>query len=125
MSEAEAMKHPRRSEVFRDVGSAFHEPDDPDFIELVAATFEPDAALLLCSDGLSDMISSAVILRTVREQAGAPDRVVSRYRRGEPGRRQGQHYGGLRRRLTSRRPARRPTRRPNGGAHSTRHAQRG
>ncbi len=76
MSEADAMKHPRRSEVFRDVGSAFHEPDDPDFIELVEATFEPDAALLLCSDGLSDMVSSAVILRTVREQAGAPDRVV-------------------------------------------------
>ena len=76
ISEADAMKHPRRSEVFRDVGSAFHEPDDPDFIELIDATFEPDAALLLCSDGLSDMISSAVILRTVREQAGAPDRVV-------------------------------------------------
>ena len=76
MSEADAMKHPRRSEVFRDVGSAFHEPDDPDFIELVTETFEPDAALLLCSDGLSDMISSAVILRAVREQAGVPDRVV-------------------------------------------------
>jgi serine/threonine protein phosphatase PrpC len=76
MSEADAMKHPRRSEVFRDVGSAFHEPDDPDFIELVETTFETDAALLLCSDGLSDMLSSAVILRTVREQAGAPDRVV-------------------------------------------------
>jgi serine/threonine protein phosphatase PrpC len=76
ISEADAMKHPRRSEVFRDVGSAFHEPDDPDFIELVDATFEPDAALLLCSDGLSDMISSAVILRTVREHAGDPDRVV-------------------------------------------------
>ena len=76
ISEAEAMKHPRRSEVFRDVGSAFHEPDDPDFIELVEATLEPDAALLLCSDGLSDMVSAAVILRTVRAQAGAPDLVV-------------------------------------------------
>src|SRR5688572_14355084 len=76
ISEADAMKHPRRSEVFRDVGSAFHEPDDPDFIELVDAAFEPEAALLLCSDGLTDMISSAAILRTVREQAGAPDRVV-------------------------------------------------
>jgi serine/threonine protein phosphatase PrpC len=76
ISEADAMTHPRRSEVFRDVGSAFHEPDDPDFIELVETAFEPDAALLLCSDGLSDMISSALILRTVRQQAGAPDRVV-------------------------------------------------
>jgi serine/threonine protein phosphatase PrpC len=76
ISEAEAMKHPRRSEVFRDVGSSFHEPDDPDFIEVVEATLEPDAALLLCSDGLSDMISAAVILRAVRAHAGAPDRVV-------------------------------------------------
>jgi PPM family protein phosphatase len=76
LSEADAMKHPRRSEVFRDVGSAFHEPDDEDFIEVVTAALEPDAALLLCSDGLTDMISSAVILRTVREQAGAPERVV-------------------------------------------------
>lgn len=76
MSEADAMKHPRRSEVFRDVGSAFREPDDPDFIELVSATFEPDAALLLCSDGLTDMISSAVILRAIRAHAGDPDRVA-------------------------------------------------
>ena len=76
ISEADAMKHPRRSEVFRDVGSTFHEPDDDDFIELIDATFEPDAALLLCSDGLSDMVSSAVIRRTVREHAGDPDRVV-------------------------------------------------
>ncbi|HJU42111.1 MAG TPA: protein phosphatase 2C domain-containing protein [Vicinamibacterales bacterium] len=76
ISEVDAMKHPRRSEVFRDVGSAFHEPDDPDFIELVVAPFEPDAALLLCSDGLSDMISSAVILRTIRQHAGNPTRVA-------------------------------------------------
>jgi serine/threonine protein phosphatase PrpC len=76
ISETDAMKHPRRSEVFRDVGSAFHEPDDPDFIEIIEATFEPDAALLICSDGLSDMISSAVIVRTVREHAGDPEGVV-------------------------------------------------
>ena len=70
------MKHPRRSEVFRDVGSAFHEPDDPDFIELIEAAFEPDAAFLLCSDGLSDMVPSAVIERIVRAHAGDPDRIV-------------------------------------------------
>ena len=76
ISEAEAMKHPRRSEVFRDVGSAFHEPDDPDFIELIETSFEPDAAILLCSDGLSDMIPSAAIARAVRQHAGNPERVV-------------------------------------------------
>lgn len=76
ISEADAMKHPRRSEVFRDVGSAFHEPDDRDFIELVETTFEPDAAILLCSDGLSDMIASAEIEQAIRQHAGDPDSVV-------------------------------------------------
>jgi serine/threonine protein phosphatase PrpC len=77
ISEADAMKHPRRSEVFRDVGSTFREPDDPDFIELIDASFEPDAAVLLCSDGLSDMIPSALIERAVRQHAGDPDRIVN------------------------------------------------
>ena len=34
IAEAEAMRHPRRNEVFRDVGSEEHAPDDPDFIEI-------------------------------------------------------------------------------------------
>ncbi len=59
ISEAEAMRHPRRNEVFRDVGSEEHAPDDPDFIEMQRIPFEPDSALLLCSDGLSDQVASA------------------------------------------------------------------
>jgi serine/threonine protein phosphatase PrpC len=77
ISEVEAMQHPRRNEVFRDVGSAFREPDDPDFIEIVTTTFEPESALLLCSDGLSDMLPSTAIERTVRQHAGDPAAVVS------------------------------------------------
>src|SRR5581483_3139957 len=50
-TEAEAMKHPRRNEVYRDVGSEEHAPDDADFIEIQRVPFEPDCALLLCSDG--------------------------------------------------------------------------
>jgi serine/threonine protein phosphatase PrpC len=72
ISEAEAMRHPRRNEVFRDVGGAFHEPDDADFIEVIETTFGPDQALLLCSDGLSDMVASTVIERTIRQHAGDP-----------------------------------------------------
>src|ERR1051326_1981076 len=34
ISEAEAMRHPRRNEVYRDVGSEEHTPDDADFIEV-------------------------------------------------------------------------------------------
>ena len=37
LSEAEAMRHPRRNEVFRDVGSEEHTPDDADFIEVTSA----------------------------------------------------------------------------------------
>src|SRR5207245_6011901 len=34
ISEGEAMRHPRRNEVYRDVGSEAHEPLDADFIDL-------------------------------------------------------------------------------------------
>jgi len=72
ISEAEAMRHPRRNEVYRDVGSEEHAPDDADFIEVLRIAFEPDSALLLCSDGLSDLVTSGEILRTVMGNAGHP-----------------------------------------------------
>lgn len=74
LSETDAMHHPRRNEIFRDVGSSEHAPDDPDFIELRRIRFEPDSALLLCSDGLSDQVTSAEIRSTVRRHAGNPSR---------------------------------------------------
>ena len=76
LSEAEAMRHPRRNEVYRDVGSEPHEPGDPGFVDLLEVPFEPDAALLLCSDGLSDTVSSATIGQIVRTYAGHPYEVV-------------------------------------------------
>jgi hypothetical protein len=76
LSEAEAMRHPRRNEVFRDVGSEEHAPDDPDFIEILHIPFEPDSALLLCSDGLSDQVGSSEILSAVEGHAGEPQAAV-------------------------------------------------
>jgi len=58
------------------VGSREHTPDDPDFIELLSIPFEPDSALLLCSDGLSDQVTSGEILRTVLANAGHPGGAV-------------------------------------------------
>jgi serine/threonine protein phosphatase PrpC len=72
ISELDAMRHPRRNEVFRDVGSRLREPDDPDFIEVIVTRFDEDSAMLLCSDGLSDMLATTVIERTVRQRAGDP-----------------------------------------------------
>lgn len=76
ISEEEAMRHPRRNEIFRDVGSAPHGPDDEGFIELREVPFDADGALVLCSDGLSDLVPSAQILATVESHAGDPDGAV-------------------------------------------------
>lgn len=70
LTEAEAMKHPRRNEVYRDVGSEERTPDDEEFIDIVKFAFEPDSAFLICSDGLSDAISSDRILEIVEKNAG-------------------------------------------------------
>jgi PPM family protein phosphatase len=76
LSELEAMHHPRRNEVYRDVGSDPHQPDDPDFIDICEIGFEPDAALLLCSDGLTDLVDSCALYDIVRSFAGHPELVV-------------------------------------------------
>ncbi|MDP8979836.1 MAG: right-handed parallel beta-helix repeat-containing protein [Acidobacteriota bacterium] len=70
LSESAAMQHPRRNEVYRDVGSQPHEPDDADFIDILNLPFEPDTALLLCSDGLSDVLNAKQMLRIVEQNAG-------------------------------------------------------
>src|SRR5918992_1875145 len=76
LSEFEAMRHPRRNEVYRDVGSERHSPGDAEFVDVQQIPFEPDAALLLCSDGLSDLVDSTAILRTIGDLAGRPQDVA-------------------------------------------------
>ncbi|GAB3805939.1 hypothetical protein GCM10028819_40300 [Spirosoma humi] len=61
LTEAEAMSHPRRNEILREVGSTTHRVDDPDFLESDESDFLPGDQLLLCSDGLTDMITQAQI----------------------------------------------------------------
>jgi len=77
IGEVEAMQHPRRHEVYRDVGSALRDKDEPDYVEVIEDTFEDDAAILACSDGLTDMIPSATIERAVRLHAGDPAAVTT------------------------------------------------
>jgi PPM family protein phosphatase len=70
LTEKQAMQHPRRNEVFRDAGSMLRQPDDPQFIEIKSFLFRPDSALLLCSDGLSDYVSSSEIGQIVERFDG-------------------------------------------------------
>jgi PPM family protein phosphatase len=76
ITEAEAMQHPRRNEVFRDVGGTLHDKDDADFVEVIEERLERDEAILLCTDGLTDMVASVAIEQIVRRHAGQPQRVV-------------------------------------------------
>ena len=69
LTEEAAMRHPRRNEVFRDVGSMPRTPDDDDFIDIKRVPVPPDSALLLCSDGLSDVVPSRRILQVIEENA--------------------------------------------------------
>jgi serine/threonine protein phosphatase PrpC len=74
LTEKEAMQHPRRNEVFRDVGSAPRLSDDSQFIETRSFLFRDDAALLLCSDGLTDCVAASEIAAILERYDGDADR---------------------------------------------------
>ncbi len=73
IGEAEAMRHPRRNEVFRDVGSERREPGDANFIDSGRVEFDAETALLLCSDGLTDQVPAAEVQTILERHAGNPD----------------------------------------------------
>ena len=76
LTEAEAMGDPRRNQVFRDVGSHSHQPFDDEFIETKTFPFRSDAALLLCTDGLTDVVPNAEMNAIVQRYAGDPQHVA-------------------------------------------------
>lgn len=61
LTEEEAMRHPQRNIISRDVGSCFLYPDDDNYVEVASYPLESRTQLLLCSDGLCDMVSSKVM----------------------------------------------------------------
>jgi len=70
LSEEEAMAHPRRHEVFREVGSCARSANEEEFIEVRQCELAKDAAILLCSDGLSDHLTSRRIREIAERYAG-------------------------------------------------------
>jgi serine/threonine protein phosphatase PrpC len=77
LTEAEAMRHPRRNEVYRDVGTRLRRAEDAEFIEVRTCRFHRDAAILLCSDGLTDHLSSARVREIVERYEGDVERVAN------------------------------------------------
>ncbi len=74
LSEEEAMRHPRRNEINKALGFEAAISADSDFIEAGESPFLPGDMLLLCSDGLSDMIGTNIITSILLNQATLADR---------------------------------------------------
>ena len=58
LTEEEAMNHIQRNEILRVVGDKKHQVDDENFIETGSENLKNKDIVLLCSDGLTDMITS-------------------------------------------------------------------
>lgn len=58
LTEEEAMHHPHRNIIHRFLGDTFHMYDDQEFVDAAIFPLLSDSQLLLCSDGLYDMVTS-------------------------------------------------------------------
>lgn len=61
LTEEQAMHHPQRNVISRDVGSGKHGVEDRDFLEAEEFPLLPNSTFLLCSDGLTDLITTKEI----------------------------------------------------------------
>ena len=69
LSEEEAMNHSQRNEIMRSLGTETHGANDDGFIDTGIDTFAPNDILLLCSDGLTDMITSQQIIDILQTES--------------------------------------------------------
>lgn len=78
LTEAEAIRHPRRHEIFRDVGSEPRLESSEQFVQIKRIPFPSDAALLLCTDGLTDSLTTARIKQLIGEYGGNPEIIAGK-----------------------------------------------
>ncbi|AXY77350.1 serine/threonine-protein phosphatase [Paraflavitalea soli] len=77
MTELEAMNHPHRNQILREVGSTPHRLDDEDFMDYGRDELLPGDSLLLCSDGLTDMITVQQVTTVLSTGQPLPNKVSS------------------------------------------------
>jgi PPM family protein phosphatase len=75
ITEREAMTHPQRNQILREVGSAIHRIDDEDFMQYGKEELLPGDGLLLCSDGLTDMVTAKQIAEILATSAALNTKV--------------------------------------------------
>lgn len=67
LTEEQAMHHPRRNEISRAVGEGQHGVSDPSFLEAEEFPLLPNSTFLLCSDGLTDLVTSHQIVAILEQ----------------------------------------------------------
>jgi serine/threonine protein phosphatase PrpC len=75
ITEREAMNHPQRNQILREVGSAIHRIDDEDFMQYGQEELLPGDGLLLCSDGLTDMVTAKQVAEILATSAALNTKV--------------------------------------------------
>lgn len=75
LTETEAMQHPQRNIIERDMGDHILDNNDNSYLEVKSFPLENHSSLLLCSDGLSDMITSQQIKNVLQQQENTEEKV--------------------------------------------------
>lgn len=75
ITEREAMNHPQRNQILREVGSSIHRIDDEDFMQYGVDELLPGDGLLLCSDGLTDMVTAKEVAEILATSAALNTKV--------------------------------------------------
>lgn len=65
LTESAAMSHPKRNEINKALGFDHAAANDKDYIEIGQSPFLPGDMLLLCSDGLTDMVDKSEITQAL------------------------------------------------------------
>lgn len=65
ISEEEAMQHPQRNVINRVLGTELLKADNEDFIECATFNIGSGSTYLLCSDGLTDILTSGEIIKVL------------------------------------------------------------
>jgi serine/threonine protein phosphatase PrpC len=76
LTEQAAMTHPRRNEINNALGFESNLDQNPDYIETGKSPFLPGDMLLLCSDGLPDMVNSAEITSILSQSISLKDKTI-------------------------------------------------
>ena len=75
LTEEQAMHHPRRNEISRSVGEERHGVNDQSFLDAEEFPLLPNSTFLLCSDGLTDMITSKQIIAILEQNLSLEEKV--------------------------------------------------